>query len=243
MYMKFKKIDNEELSVKVYRLLLGMLKDGSFDGQNKFPPETVLPVQIGVSRSVVRDALGLLESDGFITRKRGVGTVINWDVVHTNHRIDLRMNLFNMVQEQGFTPTAKILRGEEVDMNGVSTFRLDKIIYADKEPVIYIEDTMPVHLIDLPFFKENEDDPSITIYDLMLAKNVMVPEFHLLTIDAIGSQDLDVSDVYRRPDKIYFKVCEKGYNIQQEIILDSRLFYRADFFTLTLLKRNIYHPY
>lgn len=241
--MKFKRIDNEELSVKVYKLLLGMLKDGSFEGRKKLPPETVLPEKIGVSRSVIRDALGLLEGDGYVSRRRGIGTVINWDVVNTPHRLDLKMNLMGMVRERGQEPSVKRIYGGVEQVEGVDTFCLHKIIYADQEPVIYIEDTVPEKYIDLAYYEENLDDASVTIYDLMLSKNLMVPEFHLLTIDGLASGEVDIQEDFVRAGKVYFRVTEKGYNIDQEIILYSHLYYRADYFTLTLLKKNIHHPY
>ena len=51
------------------------------------PPETELAAAMGVSRTVIRDALSELEREGLVERVRGIGTVVNRSVVALEHRL------------------------------------------------------------------------------------------------------------------------------------------------------------
>lgn len=50
--------------------------DGSFEAGSRLPTEHDLTESFGVSRTVVRDALRLLEARGLVDTKRGAGTVV-----------------------------------------------------------------------------------------------------------------------------------------------------------------------
>lgn len=66
--------------IPLYRQLDAILRDQIAGGQlqpgDRFPPETELCVQYGVSRATVRQALEALEDDGLIERTAGRGTFL-----------------------------------------------------------------------------------------------------------------------------------------------------------------------
>ena len=57
--------------------LLSAMKDGEFASCQRLPRESVLAESLGISRTQLRDILASLEREGFITRRHGVGTIIN----------------------------------------------------------------------------------------------------------------------------------------------------------------------
>ena len=65
------------MSTQVSALLIRELKEGAYAQAERLPSEVELSEQIGVSRTVIRDALSDLEREGLIERVRGIGTVIN----------------------------------------------------------------------------------------------------------------------------------------------------------------------
>jgi len=66
--------------IPLYRQLDAILRDQIAGGQlrpgDRFPAETILCVQYGVSRATVRQALEALEQDGLIERTAGRGTFV-----------------------------------------------------------------------------------------------------------------------------------------------------------------------
>jgi DNA-binding FadR family transcriptional regulator len=56
--------------------LEGKILDGSFPADTKLPSEADLAIGFGVSRTVIRDALRLLEARGLVEIKHGSGTLV-----------------------------------------------------------------------------------------------------------------------------------------------------------------------
>jgi len=56
--------------------LRALLEDGSFDGEQRLPPERVLAARIGIGRRALRRALEVLEAEGRIWRHQGKGTFL-----------------------------------------------------------------------------------------------------------------------------------------------------------------------
>ena len=67
---------------KTIRLqLLADMKEGAYAHCERLPRESVLAEKLGISRTQLRDILASLEREGFITRRHGVGTIINRHVL------------------------------------------------------------------------------------------------------------------------------------------------------------------
>lgn len=60
----------------VYNKILRMIQDGLYPENSKLPTEPILAEQMDVSRSTLRQALNLLQEDGIIEAKRGVGNFV-----------------------------------------------------------------------------------------------------------------------------------------------------------------------
>jgi len=104
MKVAFPKIDNQLLSVKVKNVLLKMMKDGAFGHSGRLPSEDKLAENLGVSRTVIRDVLASFEQKGFILRRRGIGTIINYHVLNLQTRFDLEPEFLDLITEGGYTP-------------------------------------------------------------------------------------------------------------------------------------------
>jgi GntR family transcriptional repressor for pyruvate dehydrogenase complex len=61
---------------EVVRLLTRRILDGELKQGELLPPERDLALQLGVSRTVVREATKSLQSDGLVAIRHGVGTVV-----------------------------------------------------------------------------------------------------------------------------------------------------------------------
>ena len=84
--------------------LLEELENGRYSGAAQLPSELELASDLGVSRTVVRDALSELERDGYLERVRGIGTLVNRDVVQLKNRMDQKLEFYKMIRTIGKEP-------------------------------------------------------------------------------------------------------------------------------------------
>ena len=98
------------ISNQVVAELLEQLRNGIWQDTDHLPPELELANRLNVSRTVVRDALSELERAGYIERVRGIGTVINRDVVNLARRMDQKFEFTQMIRARGMQPNSDDLR-------------------------------------------------------------------------------------------------------------------------------------
>lgn len=75
-------IKTPNLKTQVYDLLLNMIVDGKYKDNDMLPPERVLCEELGVSRTVVREAVKSLETRGILTVLHGKGIKVNPSTSH-----------------------------------------------------------------------------------------------------------------------------------------------------------------
>lgn len=74
--MKFKKIQSENKSDKVVSVIMNLIESGQLQPGDKLPPENEFAENLGVSRGILREALTILQYQGFISRKPKDGTYV-----------------------------------------------------------------------------------------------------------------------------------------------------------------------
>lgn len=133
--------------------LLAAMKDGEYSGCDRLPRESVLSELLGISRTQLRDILASLEREGFITRRHGVGTIINHHVLNVPARMDIEMEFMDMIRASGHTPDVSFARVEEGTASsqeaellqiaeGTPVLRFLRLCTADGKPAIYCEDVV-----------------------------------------------------------------------------------------------------
>ena len=155
--------------------LLAALKDGEDAARQRLPRENVLAEKLGISRTQLRDILASLEREGFITRRHGVGTIINRHVLGVQTRMDIEVEFLDMIRQSGHEPAVASVRvsegfadrkiaGQLQIEEGAPVIRVARLCTADGRPAIYCEDVLDKALVR----------GSYTIKDLKL------PIFHFL---------------------------------------------------------------
>lgn len=91
----------QPLRVAVYSRISQGIRSGTLLSGALLPRETELGVALGVSRTVVREALMLLEEDGLIVTKRGVGRFVTDSLPHEG--LDEFRPLEELLAEPGST--------------------------------------------------------------------------------------------------------------------------------------------
>lgn len=233
---------------KTIRLqLLADMKEGAYAHCERLPRESVLAEKLGISRTQLRDILASLEREGFITRRHGVGTIINRHVLEATARMDIEVEFLDMIRQSGYkaevayvrvsdgTADAKIAKQLAIE-EGTPVIRIARLCTADGRPAIYCEDVMDKSLV-----KGN-----YTIKDLKL------PIFHFLqqfcgiypyldltdlkpiTADAALAETLDVEI---GAPVLYMD--EVDFDIDGKPVFCSQEYFADGFFRHTVLRKKL----
>ena len=98
------RLGGELRSQQTAQRLLEELRTGLYARAAQLPSELELTEVLGVSRTVVRDALSELERDGYLERVRGIGTLVNRDVLKVENRMDQKLEFNRMIRSIGRVP-------------------------------------------------------------------------------------------------------------------------------------------
>lgn len=146
--------------------LFRAMKSGEYSTCAHLPPEKELAETLGISRTQLRDVLAALEREGFITRRHGVGTLINHHVLNVPNRMDIETEFLDMIRQCGFEPSATCLQVSEQPADsetaeclqievGSPVIRVANLCTADGKPAIYWEDIFAKSLIKEPCTPED----------------------------------------------------------------------------------------
>jgi GntR family transcriptional regulator len=100
------------LYIQIAEGLIAQIESGALCPGEQLPPERELSEKLGVNRMTLRRALRVLESQGLIIRKHGIGTFIAEPKIDRKMEIVFRFS--SDMQQRGFTPQAKIISFEQI---------------------------------------------------------------------------------------------------------------------------------
>ncbi len=164
------------ISQQIASQLLNEMRCGPYANSERLPAEVELAARLGVSRTVIRDALAELEREGYVERVRGLGTVVNRRIVALNNRLDQKFEYSTMIRSAGFTPITDQISVQKViadshlaqllDLEiGDSVLVVRKRILADTTPVIYSVDYFSAALFPADVLEQL--DFSQPIFDIL----------------------------------------------------------------------------
>ncbi len=142
------------MSDRVVALLLEELRSGRYVQADRLPAELELAAELGVSRTVIRDALSEMERAGYIERVRGIGTVVNRAVLTLRSRLDQKLEYYPLIRAFGGYPHADSIQIQTLPADeetarslaleaGAELICIKKRVLADTSPVIYSVNYLP----------------------------------------------------------------------------------------------------
>lgn len=151
----------EESSVPLYFQLVSIIKRGIKVGLIKtgdiLPSEAELCANYNISRSTVRHAIGELESEGLVVRRRGKGTFISEPKL--NRKMDEVYSFSKEMRNLGLEPSSKILDFQiisaqmdvsinlELKEGSDRVYKLVRIRLANDEPLLLETSYIPVNIV------------------------------------------------------------------------------------------------
>ena len=227
--------------------LLHEMRFGQYANIERLPRETILAEQFGISRTRLRDILAQLEQEGFITRRHGIGTVINRHVLEVTNRMDIELEFLDIIRKNGYEPAVAEVRLKEEKATafiaerlqipeGTDVIRVTRICTADGHPAIYCEDVLEKRLIKKEFTLKDLETPifhflkkACDVYaymDLTRLHAVVASEEIAATLEvAVGTPLLNME--------------ETDYDIDGNILFYSRQYFVDEYFDQTVLRKKL----
>ena len=236
------------LSAHAAQRLLQEIAAGRCAAADRLPPEVELAAALGVSRTVVRDALSELERGGYIERVRGIGTVVNRGVAALDHRMDRKVEFTRRIAESGRTPHTDhlLVTRQAADADaaaalgmtpGQTVLVVTKRMLADDVPVLLCTDTLPLEL----FGGRRLDgvDFARPIFDILQQECGIQTTSTIAHLRAVPGAAAERRLLRLGPDKALLELQETCYSRLCRPVVRSRTLY-TDYFDFALVRKLVY---
>jgi GntR family transcriptional regulator len=243
----FIKVDNEQLFQKVKRAVMQLIKHYVSESKDRLPPEAELGARLGVSRTVVRDVLSDFEAKGFISRRRGIGTIINTHVLQADARLDIDQEIIEVLIQKGYTPSVGNIHFETVIADddvadrlklnsGEEILKVVSVVCADGVPAVHIIDRLPMAIIVEPY---DFDDFKVSIFEFMREKCSEQIESDLSHVKPVIA-DEKLAKIFKiDPCEPLLYLDEVGYTAGNVPVLLSEEYFNPKVFDFSVFRRKL----
>lgn len=228
----------EPLYVQIVEDLLEKIKQDTWKEGDLLPSEHDLQIEYGVSRSTIRQALEMIEREGIIERRRGVGTIVR----HERIKPEI-MKLTSFSEDmitRGLSPGSKTL---DVDFLVPPSRAREGLGIATKEKVwcikrLRLADNVPVgiHTLYIPpdlQFAPRELQEMESYYQLLLELHSLKPAHAVETLTASMANEADASLLQISEGDPLLEIWRTTYSEDERVLEAVTLLYIA--------KRYEYH--
>lgn len=226
---------NKDIPMPLYyqlqQTIIEKINSGIFEENEIFPTEQVIIKESGLSRTTVRQAIDNLVNEGYLEKRRGVGTFVTsrkrnyWD-------LEKLRSFREEVEMRGSVSSTKLLFIEKIDSNEKlgkifgedikKFYKLERLRYRDETPVILVTTYVPMNYAE---GLEKYDLSNNSLFDI-LKKDYGVKigyaekEFRSNIVDKNDANYLDIGEgaPIQKVDTITYD--EKGIPIEYSISRD-----------------------
>ncbi len=228
--------------------LMYAMREGAFRDAERLPSENALAESLNISRTRLRDVLARLEREGFISRRHGVGTVINRHVLALAVRMDLEVEFLEMVERSGYRPGVVLLSAERrtAEPGVAERLGLDagdpvllnaRLVTADGRPAIYCEDYVPFRLVREPL--PGPEEMGRPIFHFLKEHCGAEPCMDLTEIRAAPAAGRAAELLELEPGTPLLYMDEVDYDVAGRPILYARQHYVDGIVRHTLMRKKI----
>jgi GntR family transcriptional regulator len=138
--------------IQIAENLIAQIEAGELAPGDRLPPERDLSEKLGVNRMTLRRALRVLDAQGLIERRHGVGTYIT---ARIDRQMDVVFRFTHGMQKRGYTPGALLISVEQIALDAAaarqlavspstSAYRIRRLRTLNQEPVLLEDYTIPL---------------------------------------------------------------------------------------------------
>jgi len=142
------------LSGKIHSEMRNLILSGELKAGEKLPSEPDLARKLGVSRNSLREAIGLLQKEGLLLKRHGVGTFVTDRYPIIKGGIERLSSIASFIESQGHSARSEVIQFEECVCDGRAgelleleegsiVYLLETVKYASEIPVAVCVDVIP----------------------------------------------------------------------------------------------------
>lgn len=228
--------ENRPKYVKVYNEILQMILDGVYIKGNKLPTEPQLADMLGVSRMTLRQALNLLNEDGIVENRRGVGNFIRKNLDNQSiglekmeipvykccsKEIDKMEIAVKVDSSKGYMTYLEYLFKKSFSV----VLGIDRFYYSEGNAVAYGFSTAPVDILGT-FGIDLEDEKGIK----ELFERKIYEKAHHVTFElkALKEEDFPRKDEIQSEQGLFMVLSETLYDEKGEVLFYSKYYFPAE---------------
>lgn len=227
--------------------LLAAMRTGEYASCERLPRESVLAEKLGISRTQLRDILASLEREGFITRRHGVGTIINRHVLDVQTRMDIEVEFLDMIRQSGFTPAVASVQVSESTADariaarlripeGSPVIRVARLCTADGRPAIYCEDVVEKALAQGDYTIK---DLKLPIFHFLQQFCGVYPYLDMTDLRPVTADDA-LSEIFQIPvGTPLLHMDEVDFDIDGRPVFCSSEYFADGFFRHTVMRKKL----
>lgn len=219
---------------------------GTFRPGAQLPTEAVLCQMLGVSRTVVREAIRILKDDGLVARRHGVGTFVRDRPILKN--LNFNFGITEMIEFAGLISGTSHLaiRSEYATQEIAEQLRVpagtllttvERVRTADGRPVVYSLDTLPEFVL-----QRAEFDPQLflsqSIYNILQTTLGQVIEYGIARLLPVTAPDVVAEKLALPKDAMTLYIVQTDYSPDDEPLIYSREYHLPDAFDFIVWRRG-----
>jgi len=245
--------DSQSLTDQLVTSIRKLIFDGKLEPGDRLPNEPDLADRMSVSRSTVRAALQILEREGFLIRKRGVGTFVEKEPLKINN-LNLNWGVTQVIESTGaVSGTIELLVTERPAIKRIAQrlrvnegdplVSIERVRTADDRRVVFSVDHIPLKFLKTPngleislneiedYLKENQ-----SMYSFFSEKLTMDIHHAVAWISPLSADQLVTDKLQIQPGSGILYVEQVDYSADGDPYILADEYHVANAFTFSVYR-------
>jgi GntR family transcriptional regulator len=238
---------SQNLTQVATQALRDAIEQGVYAPGSQLPPELQLVQMLGVSRTVVREALRFLQEDGLIARRQGQGTFVRNNPILQN--LNANFGTTEMIRSAGMRSGTPYLSVREIDATleladalaldvGAPVTAIERVRSADDKPVVYSLDYISRAFLRDIDLTSNWQAQDVSLYNFLQGTLGLVIEYGLTRILPILAPAPAAKMLNVPENSALLCLLQTDYGPHDVPVVHSREYHLPDAFDFIIIRRG-----